>query len=142
MNAPDHTPAPGRGAPRLAGLERMLERLGDTLAAESPSEVEAAAAIHFFEVTTELAWKAVKDRLDAEGLVVRSPKAAFRHALQQGWASTHDTEALLVMVDKRNEFSHRCDEGLLREVRVIGERFLPALRRLHDRLVQEAGDAR
>ena len=38
------------------------------------SELEKAGIIQFFEMSFELAWKVLKDYLEAEGYVVKSPR--------------------------------------------------------------------
>ena len=44
------------------------------------TEQEQAGAIQAFEYTYELAWKTMKRLLDAQGIVVQSPRATFREA--------------------------------------------------------------
>lgn len=49
---------------------------------QQPSVLERAGIIQFFEMTFELAWKLLKDYLEAEGYDVKSPREAIKQAFQ------------------------------------------------------------
>ncbi|WP_342774217.1 nucleotidyltransferase substrate binding protein [Aquibacillus sediminis] len=46
------------------------------------TELERAGIIQFFETTFELAWKVLKDYLEAEGYVAKSPRDSIKQAFQ------------------------------------------------------------
>ena len=46
------------------------------------SELEQAGIIQFFEVTFELAWKVLKDYLEKDGFIVKSPRETIKQAFQ------------------------------------------------------------
>jgi len=48
------------------------------------SELEKAGIIQFFEMTFELACEVLKDYLEVEGYVVKSPREAIKQAFQIG----------------------------------------------------------
>ena len=48
------------------------------------TELERAGIIHFFEMTFELAWKVLKDYLESEGYIVKSPRETVKQAFQIG----------------------------------------------------------
>jgi nucleotidyltransferase substrate binding protein (TIGR01987 family) len=51
---------------------------------EIKTELEKAGIIQFFEMTFELAWKVLKDYLESQGYMVKSPREAIKHAIQIG----------------------------------------------------------
>lgn len=53
---------------RFQNFEKALRGLEEALAIEQPDVVQRAGLIQFFEITFELAWKLLKDYLEAEGL--------------------------------------------------------------------------
>jgi len=46
------------------------------------SELEQAGIIQFFEMTFELGWKVLKDYLEADGYIVKSPRETIKQAFQ------------------------------------------------------------
>ena len=49
------------------------------------TELERAGIIQFYEMTFELAWKVLKDYLEAEGYIVKSPRETVKQAFQIGF---------------------------------------------------------
>ncbi len=56
-------------------LERAVEII-------NPNEAEKGGIIQFYEVTFELAWKTLKDYLEAEGYLLKSPRETLKQAFQ------------------------------------------------------------
>ena len=79
-----------------------------TLALNKLSIVEQAGLIRFFEMAFELSWKLLKDYLNAEGFLVKSPREAFKQAFQVELIASGNLwmEAL----DDRNLTSHTYNE--------------------------------
>lgn len=92
---------------RFQNFEKALARLQEAVATQNPSELEKAGVIQFYEFTFELAWKTVKDYLEAQEVSVSFPrdviKAGFKYGLLDG-------ELWLDMLRKRNLMSHGYDE--------------------------------
>lgn len=65
---------------------------------------DKAGAIQAFEFTYELAWKTIKRLLEKEGILVRSPREAFREAAALKVIS--DPEVWFQFIDARNETVH------------------------------------
>jgi nucleotidyltransferase substrate binding protein (TIGR01987 family) len=65
---------------------------------------DKAGAIQAFEFTYELAWKTIKRLLEREGVLVRSPREAFREAAALKMIS--EPEAWFRFIDARNETVH------------------------------------
>ena len=76
------------------------------------------ASIQRFEYTFEAVWKFSKEYLkEKEGVVAAAtPKAVFRGLFSAGILSEEETEAFLVMTDKRNETSHTYKEEVAQNI--------------------------
>lgn len=62
------------------------------------------AVVKAFEVATEYAWKALKERVEAEGMETLSPKDAVRVAARLGIISS--AEAWIRFINTRNSSVH------------------------------------
>ena len=69
---------------RFVHFQKAFRLLEQTLTIEHPSDAERAGLIQFFEMSFELAWKVLKDYLEAEGFTVVSPRDAIKQAFQAG----------------------------------------------------------
>jgi nucleotidyltransferase substrate binding protein (TIGR01987 family) len=102
-------PPDTRWVQRFSNFERTFLFLQDSLAVESPSLLERAGIIQFFELTFELAWKVLKDYEEAEGIVVKTPREAIKYGFQIGLISHgHDWMAAL---QDRNLTAHTYNEA-------------------------------
>lgn len=59
---------------RFQNFEKAFFKLKEAIEKEELSELERNGLIQRFEFTLELAWKTLKDFLDHEGFIVKSPK--------------------------------------------------------------------
>lgn len=103
---------------------------------EDLSELEQAGIIQFFEITFELAWKVLKDYLEAEGYLVKSPRETIKQAFQIGLINEGHIwmEALAV----RDLTTHTYDENLVNKlISDIINIYFPELKLLHDKLEKE-----
>ena len=103
---------------------------------EDLSELEQAGIIQFFEMTFELAWKVLKDYLESEGYIVKSPRETIKQAFQIGLINDGYIwmEALTVM----NLTTHTYDENLVNKlISDIINIYFPELKLLHERLKKE-----
>ncbi len=98
---------------RFENFEKSFLLLKNAVAIESPSLLEKAGCIQFFETTFELAWKLMKDYLDFLGYEVNSPRSAIKQSfaidlVEQGgvWL-----DALM----DRNLTVHTYDENMANE---------------------------
>ena len=73
-----------KGKSLLEDFESSINQLDQAL--KLPSNLtNRDSAIKRFELTCDLAWKSVKTHLESqEGMIVKSPKDAFRKAHRQG----------------------------------------------------------
>jgi nucleotidyltransferase substrate binding protein (TIGR01987 family) len=122
---------------RFANYRRALSTLRDNCAQGSYSDLERSGLIQNFEVTFELAWHTLKDRLADLGHDVRSPKPAIRTAFDVGLVS--DPEVWMDILDKSILFTHSYRDELARQaVQLIREVYLPVLGALEERLSVDA----
>lgn len=100
------------------------------------SELEKAGMIQFFEMTFELAWKVLKDYLEAEGYVVKSPRETIKQAFQIGLID--NGHVWIDALANRNLTTHTYDETLADKMtKEIVELYFPELKKMYDRLSEE-----
>ena len=68
---------------RFTNFEKAVGALERTIQIDPLSEAERGGLIQFFEVAFELAWKTMKDYLEADGFDVRSPRDTLKQAFQK-----------------------------------------------------------
>lgn len=87
-------------------------------------------------MTFELGWKVLKDYLESEGYIVKSPRETIKQAFQIGLINDGYIwmEALTVM----NLTTHTYDENLVNKlISDIIKIYFPELKLLHERLEKE-----
>ena len=101
-----------------------------------PGELERAGIIQFFEMALELAWKVMKDYLEAEGFQPKSPKETIKQALQV--ELFEDAQVWLDALEDRNLTVHTYDEKTSIEIEErIKEIYFPALKQFYKYLKSE-----
>ena len=99
---------------RFENFEKSFLLLKEALAIKTPSIVEIAGCIQFFETTFELSWKLMKDYLDFLGYQVSSP----REALKQSFSINllEDGGVWLDALMDRNLTVHTYDENIANDI--------------------------
>ena len=69
---------------RFENFDKSYKLLKKYSNQEIKTELERAGIIQFFEMTFELAWKVLKDYLESEGYMVKSPRETVKQAFQIG----------------------------------------------------------
>ena len=111
---------------RFSHFQKAFRLLEQTIAIEQPSEAERAGLIQFFEMSFELAWKVLKDYLEAEGFTVVSPRDAIKQAFQAGLLD--NGQVWLEALQDRNLTVHTYEERIALAVeQKIRESYFPAL---------------
>ena len=125
----------GRAFSRLEAAVKLTEQ-------RELSDLEAQGLIQGFEYTHELAWKTLKNFLEAQGIVnVYGSRDTTRVAFRNGLIE--NGEVWMDMVDKRNLTSHTYDEETAAQVvSTICRTYFAEFERLLVRLEQlkEEGD--
>ena len=128
---------------RFQNFSRAYALLGEALASGPGvlSPLEREGVVLRFEYTVELAWKTLKDYLEADGLVI-SPVTP-RQVLKDAFAATVllDGHVWIEMLDHRNLLSHTYDLKVFSDaVDAIAARYLPAIAELHGFLGRKASE--
>ena len=100
------------------------------------TELERAGLIQLFEVTFELAWKTLKDYLESEGYLVKSPRETLKVAFEM--EVIEEGKIWLDALSSRNLAKHTYNEIL--SAQLIGEikqLYLPCLGKLYEKLAKE-----
>lgn len=123
---------------RFEEFGRFLDLFARTEAARKErglNEAEEAGLVQFFEMSVELAWKTVGLWLRSQGAgkSIGSPLPIIREAATFGLID--ETDLWSAAIERRNRMSHTYDPDAFRVlIEDAGERFLPQLRALHDKL--------
>lgn len=127
---------------RFANFDRAFQLLKTALT-ERPlneySPLEQEGIIQRFEYAYELAWKTMKDYLEAEGLVL-SPVTA-REVIKQAFAAKliTDGQVWIEMLLHRNLLAHSYDYSRFQEVlQAVHIKYLSAMDELHQWLKTQA----
>jgi len=96
---------------RFENYSNALKHLSKGVEKETLSDLEAAGLIQYFEVSFELAWKVMKDYLQAEGFQVRTPRESIKEAYRIGLIERG--ELWLEALQARNLSAHTYDEKIL-----------------------------
>ena len=118
---------------RFQNFDRAFVLLREALEGGRPlSMQEKEGVIQRFEYTYELAWKTLKDYLEASGVVITPvpPRQVIKEAFAAKVIS--DGEVWINMLDNRNLLSHTYDFSVFDEaVKAIAKHYLPAMEKLH-----------
>ena len=93
---------------RFVNYEKSFRLLERTIAINNPSEAEKGGIIQFYEVCFELSWKLLKDYLESEGYIVKSPKQSIKQAFQIGVID--EGELWISALEDRSLTAHTYDE--------------------------------
>ncbi len=115
---------------RFENFETAYELLEKYADVEISDELERAGIIQFFEVAFELAWKVMKDYLEAQGFQVKSPKETIKQAFQS--EIVKDGQAWIDALEDRNRTVHTYDESTAIEIaQRIKTSYFPALQQFY-----------
>lgn len=125
---------------RLQNFERALGLLGDALdgGPAALNQLEKEGVVQRFEYTLELAWKTLRDYLEASGIVLNAitPRQVIKDAFAARMLA--DGQVWIDMIDHRNLLSHTYDPVNFEEaVEAIHGRYLTALRQVRDLLTSK-----
>ncbi|MGY0691483.1 nucleotidyltransferase substrate binding protein [Virgibacillus sp. FSP13] len=121
---------------RFENFERSYKLLEKYANEPIKSELERAGIIQFFKMTFELSWKVIKDYLEAQGYIIKSPRDAIKQAFQIELID--DGHVWLEALSKRNLTTHTYDENVAKEfVEEITTMYLPAIQALYRKLLKE-----
>ncbi|MCR6109470.1 nucleotidyltransferase substrate binding protein [Bacillus sp. A301a_S52] len=121
---------------RFENFEKSYLLLKKYSQKEVNNELERAGVIQFFEMTFELAWKVLKDYLESQGFIVKSPRETIKRAFQIELID--DGHIWLDALAKRNLTTHTYDDALAEKLlQDITHLYLPELTILYEKLSKE-----
>ncbi len=123
---------------RFQNFERAFFLLRDALkdGTSKLNSLEKEGTVRRFEYSFELAWKTIKDYLEAEGIVFSTltPRQVLKDAVAAGLLA--DGQVWIEMLDHRNLLSHTYDVATFEAaVDAILAHYLPAMDRLYQYFV-------
>ena len=116
---------------RFENYKKALQLLEDTNEIEI-NRITRGALIKHYEMTIELAWKLLKDYLESEGLLPRTPREVIKYAFQS--KIIDDGKLWLEALDERNETVHTYNEN---QAIVIADKIINAYLPLFKKLRQD-----
>ena len=121
---------------RFENFERSYKLLEKYSNQVITTELERAGIIQFFEMTFELAWKVLKDYLEAQGYLAKSPRETIKQAFQIDLIE--EGHCWLDALAKRNLTTHTYDEELAKKfVNEIINEYVPLFKALYEKLSKE-----
>ena len=116
---------------RKENYRKSLRLLVNQSKKDEISDENIGATLHFFEMTFELSWKVMKDCLEVNGIIAKSPREAIKMSFQQEYIA--DGALWLEMLDARNSIDHAYEEAVARKLFVlIREKYLTELIKIGD----------
>ena len=121
---------------RFENFDKSYKLLKKYSNQEITTELERAGIIQFFEMTFELAWNVLKDYLESEGYMVKSPRETVKQAFQIGLID--NGHIWIDALSNRNLTTHTYDEELATKMTSeILNAYLPELDKLYNKLSEE-----
>lgn len=121
---------------RFENFEKSYKLLKKYSNQQIRTELERAGIIQFFEMTFELAWKVLKDYLESEGYMVKSPRETVKQAFQIGLID--NGHIWIDALSNRNLTTHTYDEELAEKMtKEILMAYLPELDSIYKKLSKE-----
>jgi nucleotidyltransferase substrate binding protein (TIGR01987 family) len=122
---------------RFSNYERSFNELSQAVARGSYDKLSQAGLIQMFELTFELAWKTLKDKLEYDGLKANSPRETIKLAFQNNYI--RNGEIWIEALDNRNLLAHTYDEAKSNEARdLIRGKYFFLLKDLHEFLKKDS----
>ena len=122
---------------RFENFEKSYLLLQQSIQIETPSVVERAGLIQFFEITFELSWKLLKDYLESQEVIVKFPRDVIKNAFQYEIIEEGDT--WMNMLGDRNLTVHTYNETRAVEIETkIRTAFFPAIGTLYECMKEKA----
>lgn len=98
---------------RFSNYKQAIVQLDEFINKGDLNKFEKQGLIQCFEYTFELAWKTMKDYLEAEGYTIQSPRHAIQTAFQSGLIKSG--HVWIDALEKRNLMANTYDEARAEE---------------------------
>ena len=121
---------------RFDNFKKSYQLLEKYSSLELTSEIEKAGLIQFFEITFDLALKVLKDYLEAQGYIVKSPRETIKQAYRM--EVIDDGHVWIEALSSRNLTTHTYDEQFTEKfVQDIQQVYFPLFKSLYEKLLEE-----
>ena len=121
---------------RFENFDKSYKLLNKYAKQPITTELERAGIIQFFEMTFELAWKVLKDYLEAQEYLVKSPRETVKQAFQIGLID--NGHVWMDALSNRNLTTHTYDEELANKMtNEIITMYLPELDKMYEKLSKD-----
>ena len=121
---------------RFENFDKSYKLLNKYAKQPITTELERAGIIQFFEMTFELAWKVLKDYLEAQEYLVKSPRETVKQAFQIGLID--NGHVWMDALSNSNLTTHTYDEELANKMtNEIITMYLPELDKMYEKLSKE-----
>ncbi len=121
---------------RFVNFEKIYRLLLQYVNKPLENDLERAGMIQFFEISFELAWKVMKDYLEAHEIVVKSPRETIKQAYQIGLID--DGHIWMDALSDRNLTVYTYDEDIAKKmVDDIVSIYFPELRKFYTKMDEE-----
>ena len=121
---------------RFENFDKSYKLLNKYAKQPITTELERAGIIQFFEMTFELAWKVLKDYLEAQEYLVKSPRETVKQAFQIGLID--NGHIWMDALSNRNLTTHTYYEELANKMtNEIITMYLPELDKMYEKLSKE-----
>ncbi len=119
---------------RLENFIKTVKLIEKAAAIKNPTEIEQGGMVKYFELSFELAWKLLKDRLEIDGFDLSSPREIIKKSAQGGYIDKG--RLFLDMLDARNKATHiYSGKEVAKLESEIKKMYLPALKKLQENLL-------
>lgn len=121
---------------RFVNFEKAYKLLDDNIDRDIDTDLERAGIIQFFEIAFELSWKLMKDYLEAQELVVKSPRETIKQAFQIDLIE--NGHIWIDALSDRNLTVHTYDKVVAKQmVKDIKTLYFPEIEKLYRKLSRE-----
>lgn len=118
---------------RFSNFKKATLQLTEFINKKELNKFEVQGLIQCFEYTFELAWKTMKDYLEFQGFVVKSPRNTIQTAFQIELIT--DGHTWIDALEKRNLMAHTYDEDKAAEAEeLIRKEYYKAIKELSIKL--------
>lgn len=121
---------------RFSNFEKAYKLLNKYIDVTINTELERAGLIQLFEVAFELSWKLMKDYLESQDIIARSPRESIKKAYQIELID--EGHIWIDALADRNLIVHTYDEEMAKKmVEDIVNIYFPELKKLYTKLASE-----
>ncbi|MDY0374953.1 MAG: nucleotidyltransferase substrate binding protein [Desulfobacterium sp.] len=126
---------------RFQNFEKAYKQLKiSVLQVHGLSDLEKEGMVQRFEYTFELAWKTLKDYLEAQQVDAKFPREVIKQAFH--YEIIEDGEIWMDMLEKRNLMAHTYEEKIFRmAVDNISTKYFNAISQVYDFLQKKSCSA-